>query len=58
MNTIVTLGKGKLTYTLAVLGISYSIISLIAGNGDQDTNIGILWSSLALFGVRRAIGNK
>ena len=55
MNTLLNLGKGKLTYTLAIIGIVYSLASLLTGNGDQNTNIGILWTSLAVFGIRRAI---
>ena len=55
MNKVLNLGKGKLTYLMAGLAVVYSAVALVVGFGDQDTNITILWSGLALFGVRRAI---
>ena len=55
MRTLFNLGKGKLTYALAGLGIVWSLFALLSGVVDQDQAVGVLWASLALFGVRRAL---
>ena len=55
MNKVMNLGKGYLTYGMAVLAIVYGAGSLVLGFGDQDTSLVVLWSGLSLFGVRRAI---
>jgi len=55
MDKVMNLGKGKLTYTMGIVAIIYAIVSLVLGNGDQDTNFVILWTGLTTLGVRRAI---
>ena len=55
MKYLFNLGKGKLTYTMAAVGVIWSIFALLSGVVDQDQAVGVLWASLALFGVRRAL---
>ena len=55
MNVLLNVGKGKLTYLMALLAVVYAVVALVTQFGDQNTNIGILWLGLTTFGVRRAI---
>jgi len=52
---MLTLFKGKLTYTLAVLAILYAIVGYLLGWINNETALGIVWTGLAVFGIRRAI---
>ena len=47
--------KGKLTYAVAVLGILWGVSGFLMGWADQETAMAVVWASLAVFGIRRAI---
>ena len=47
--------KGRLTYGLAVIAILWGVVGLVAGWGESEANLGIVWMGLAAFGIRRAI---
>jgi len=55
MNKIFNLGKGRLSYILAIGAVIYGIVGLIAGLIEPETAIGIIYTGLAVFGIRRAI---
>ena len=55
MNKLMNLGKGKMTYLMGWIAVAYAVVSLVLGNGDQDTNFIVLWTGLTTLGVRRAI---
>ena len=55
MDTVKNFGKGKMTYTMGWIAVAYAIVSLVMQNGDQDTNLVVLWTGLTTLGVRRAI---
>ena len=48
--------KGRLTYLLALLAVSYGVIGFFAGWVDTETASTIVWGGLATFGLRRAVG--
>ena len=48
--------KGYLTYTMAALAIVWGIAGMVMGWSDQETSFTAIWTGLAAFGVRRAIG--
>jgi len=52
---ILNLGKGKLSYALALIAVVWGIVGLIAGWNDVETNITVIYAGLAVFGIRRAI---
>jgi type IV secretory pathway VirB2 component (pilin) len=52
---LLNLGKGKLTYTLAVVAILWAAVGLIFGWLSQDEALKTIWVALAVFGIRRAI---
>ena len=47
--------KGKLSYILASLAIIGGIASLIGGFADQQIAVAMIWSGLAVFGIRQAL---
>ena len=47
--------KGYLTYALAAGGVIWAIAGFSAGVVDSDTAMMVVWASLAVFGIRRAI---
>ena len=47
--------KGKLSYTLAGLAVLGGAASYLLGYIEGDTAISMIWSGLAVFGIRRAI---
>ena len=55
MNLLLNLGRGKLTYTLAVVGLAWAVLGFLNGNLDQNTAFEVIWLSLAAFGLRRAV---
>ena len=57
LNQAGNIGKGKMTYSLALVLVGYALYALLTGSGDQNTNLGLLWIGLATFGFRRAISN-
>jgi type IV secretory pathway VirB2 component (pilin) len=52
---LLSLGKGKLTYTLAVVAILWAAVGWIFGWLSQDEALKTIWVALAVFGIRRAI---
>jgi len=54
--------KGYLTYSLAGLAVAFSLLNLASGVLgfeafiDNQQALSILWSGLAIFGIRRAVG--
>ncbi len=48
-------GKGYLTYGLAAVGVVWAISGFAVGLIDMETASMVLWASLAIFGIRRAI---
>ena len=55
MAKILNFGKGKLTYSLAGLAIVWGVIGWIFGWLENQEALGIIWTALAVFGIRRAI---
>lgn len=48
--------KGKLTYLLSGIAVLFGLASLATGQFvEQDKAIEIVWTGLAVFGIRRAI---
>jgi len=52
---ILTLFKGKLTYTMAAIAVLWAVIGYLASWIDGDTAATIAWGGLTTFGMRRAI---
>lgn len=50
--------KGKLSYILAAAAIVYGVVGVAMGWIDMQTAVPIIWSGLAVFGIRRAIENS
>jgi len=55
MNTLLNLGKGKLTNLLALIAVVYGIVGLIFGIGEVEINIAAIYTGATVFGLRRAI---
>jgi len=55
MNTVMNLGKGKLTYTMGLIAIVFALVSLVTGSGDQDTMLVVFWAGMTTIGFRRAM---
>ena len=50
------LGKGYLTYAMAVVAIVYGLYDLVVGkNLDQESALTVIWVGLTVFGIRRAM---
>lgn len=52
---MLNIGKGYLSYTLAVLAILGAGAGYLMGSIDASTAIAMAWAGLAVFGVRRAV---
>ena len=52
---LMKLGKGYLTYTMAVLAVLGGIASWYMGYVDQQTALIMIWGGLSIFGIRRAV---
>lgn len=50
-----TLLKGRLTYVTATFAVLYSLVGLVFGFGESDTNLNMLVTGLGLYGLRRAL---
>lgn len=50
--------KGYLSYTLAVAAIVYGVVGVAMGWISMEVAVPIIWSGLAVFGIRRAIENS
>ena len=55
MNILTNLGKGYLSYTLSLLAILWGLVGLIAGWIEVETAITVIFSGLAISGIRRAV---
>lgn len=55
MNALINLGKGRLSYFLSVIAVLWGIIGLIAGWIEAEQAIAVIYTGLAIFGIRRAI---
>lgn len=53
MNKIFNLYKGKLTYTISVIGIIWAIAGYFLGYLEPRTAGEIILGALAVFGIRR-----
>jgi len=51
-----TFYKGKLTYTVALLGIAWTIWAVWTGAIDNNTGFKLITELLLVLGIRRAIG--
>ncbi len=47
--------KGKLTYTLAVIGFLWGVGGLVFGYLSNEEALATIYIALALFGLRRAL---
>ena len=52
---LLNIGKGKLSYTLSAIAIIWGIIGWICGWLEAETAITIIYTGLAIFGIRRAL---
>ncbi len=48
--------SGKLTYILAAAAILWGVLGALAGWTTWGEALPVIWSGLAAFGIRRAIG--
>ena len=55
MNTIKRLGKGKLTYSVALVTVVWGIVGLVFGLLDDQTAYQTILAGIGVFGFRRAI---
>jgi len=55
MNILTNLGKGYLSYVLALIAVVWGIVGMIAGWIEVETGITVIYTGLAVFGIRRAI---
>ena len=55
--SLLNIGKGKLSYTLALIAIVWGIVGLMFGWVEVEIAIGIIYAGLAVFGIRRALSN-
>ena len=52
---LLTLFKGKLTYALSALAIVWGLVGWYFGWTDQTSALGVIWTGLTAFGIRRAL---
>ncbi len=52
---ILTIGKGKLTYALSIIGIVWAIAGYFLGYLEMAEASKIVFACLTVFGIRRAI---
>jgi len=52
---MMNLGKGYLTYTLAIGAVVWAVAGFAFGWVDQATAVNVAWVGLSAFGLRRAI---
>ena len=55
MQRLLAFGKGKLTYALAFVALVWAVVGYLFFNLDGTTAMAIIWSPLAVFGIRRAM---
>lgn len=52
---LLTIGKGKVTYTLAAVAVVWGLIGAGLGYISWDEAQKIVWAGLVAFGLRRAV---
>ena len=58
MNKLLKTYEGKLTYSMAVVLVVFSLGALIFKWVDVQLALILLWSGLTTFGIRRAVGKS
>ena len=56
ITTYMELGKGYLSYTLAMITVLGGCTGYLMGTIDASVALTMIWAGLAVFGLRRAIG--